>query len=238
MNPSAGSPAAGLISQVLPAGVAGVESWADGHEITLFPAEEEYIAGATPPRHREFRDVRWCARQALASMGAPPGPLIPTATGAEFLVRYPTWPPGYTGCLTHCDGYRAAAVADTADVLALGIDAEPHDRLPAPALGRIVGPEELDRLAALRSEHPGVAWDRVLFSAKESVFKAWFPLTQLWFDLRDCTISIDPTGATFTAGLPQDPPEAATPTRPAVLGRWAVSGTLSEGHIVTSAVIR
>jgi hypothetical protein len=89
-------------------------------------------------------------------MGAPPGPLVPTATGAEFLVRYPTWPPGYTGCLTHCDGYRAAAVA----------------------------------------------------------------------------------GATFTAGWRQDPPEAAAPTRPAVLGRWAVGGTLSEGHIATSVVIR
>ncbi|MEU2117031.1 4'-phosphopantetheinyl transferase superfamily protein [Streptomyces sp. NPDC016459] len=238
MNPSAGSPTAGLISQVLPAGVAGVESWATGHEITLFPTEEEYIAGATPARHREFRDVRWCARQALASMGAPPGPLIPTATGAEFLVQYPTWPPGYTGCLTHCEGYRAAAVADTADVLALGIDAEPHDRLPTPALGRIACHDELDRLAALHSEHPGVAWDRVLFSAKESVFKAWFPLTQRWFDLRDCTISIDPTAATFTADLQQDLPETATPTRPAVLGRWAVSGPACEGHIVTSAVIR
>ncbi|MGW4726337.1 hypothetical protein [Streptomyces sp. NPDC004292] len=54
---------------------------------TLFPAEEEYIAGAAPSRRREFRDVRWCARRALASLGAPPGPLVPTTTGTEFLVR-------------------------------------------------------------------------------------------------------------------------------------------------------
>ncbi|WP_121827847.1 4'-phosphopantetheinyl transferase superfamily protein [Streptomyces sp. S1] len=235
MNPSSGAPKAGLLSRVLPVGVAGVESWADGHEITLFPAEEEYIAGAAPSRRREFRDVRWCARRALASLGAPPGPLVPTATGAEFLVRYPAWPAGYTGSLTHCDGYRAAAVAAIADVLALGIDAEPHDRLPAPALGRVAGPEELEHLAALRAERPEVAWDRVLFSAKESVYKAWFPLTRRWFDIRDCPISIDPYGATFTAGPALDPPEGVTPV---VFGRWAVSGALAQGHVVTSAVIR
>ncbi|MFF2079076.1 4'-phosphopantetheinyl transferase [Kitasatospora sp. NPDC058162] len=210
----------------------------NGHEIELFPAEEEYIAGATASRRGEFRDVRWCARQALGSMGAPVGPLVPTATGAEFLVGYPTWPPGYTGCLTHCDGYRAAAVADTADALALGIDAEPHDRLPGPALGRVVGPEELDLLAALDSERPGVAWDRVLFSAKESVFKAWFPLTRQWFDLRDCVISVDPAGGGFTAALRRGSAATATPTRRAILGRWAVGGPRSGGHIVTSAVIR
>ncbi|MFE0698994.1 4'-phosphopantetheinyl transferase [Streptomyces sp. NPDC058872] len=238
MNQSQARMNADLISQVLPAGTVGVESWENGHEITLFPAEEEYIAGATPARHREFRDVRWCARQALASVGAPAGPLVPTATGAEFLVRYPTWPPGYTGCLTHCDGYRAAAVADVTDVLALGIDAEPHDRLPPPALSRIAGPDELDDLAALRSNHPGVAWDRVLFSAKESVFKAWFPLTRRWFDLRDCTISLDPAAATFTAWLRQDLSDTVPSARPAILGRWAVGGTASEGHVVTSAVIR
>lgn len=238
MNSPAGSPAAGLISHILPAGIVGAESWEGGHDITLLPAEEEYIAGATPSRRREFQDVRWCARQALASMGVPPAPLVPTVTGAEFLARYPAWPPGYTGCLTHCDGYRAAAVACTADVLAVGIDAELHDRLPEPALRRIVGPGEPDLLDTLWSQYPGVAWDRILFSAKESVYKAWFPLTRRWFDLRDCVISIDPVHATFSATVRQDLPETTAPARPVILGRWAIGGRLSGGHIVTSAVIR
>ncbi|MFF9064169.1 4'-phosphopantetheinyl transferase [Streptomyces sp. NPDC014891] len=238
MHPPSGDQAARLLSHVLPVDVTGVESWAVGHELTLFPAEAEYIAGAAPLRRREFQDVRWCARRALASMGAPLGPLIPTATGAEFLVQYPTWPSGYTGCLTHCDGYRAAAVAATADVLALGIDAEPHDRLPTPALRRIAGAEESDHLAVLRSEHPEVAWDRVMFSAKESVYKAWFPVTRRWFDIRDCAIAIDPAAGTFTASVPPDSPEGTAAGVPRVLGRWAVSGPLAEGHVVTSAVIR
>ncbi|MFC9793967.1 4'-phosphopantetheinyl transferase [Streptomyces sp. NPDC127584] len=215
-----------------------MESWADGHAITLFPAELAYIDGAAPRRRREFQDVRWCARQALASMGAPLGPLIPTATGAEFLARYPTWPPGYVGCLTHCDGYRAAAVGATDGVLALGIDAETHDHLPEPALNRVASRAELAHLSVLRSTQPEVAWDRILFSAKESVYKAWFPLTRRWFDIRDCAIVVDPREGTFTASLPRNSSEGATSAPPAVVGRWAVSGPVPEGHVVTSAVIR
>ena len=37
-------------------------------------------------------------------------------------------------------------------------------------------PAKRARLAALADALPGVAWDRLLFSAKESVYKAWAPI--------------------------------------------------------------
>jgi 4'-phosphopantetheinyl transferase EntD len=227
-----------LVTAVLPDGAAGAESWTDDRDITLFPAEEDYIADATPSRRREFTTVRWCARQALTALGAPHEPLVPAVKGAEFLSRYPAWPQGFTGSLTHCHGYRAAAVAGTGEIRALGIDAEPHDSLPAPALGKITSSGERELLDALRSRNPDIAWDRIVFSAKESVFKAWFPLTRRWFDLPDCTISINPAHAAFTADLPPEVVAAVPATRFTVIGRWAVSGALRQGHIVTSAVIR
>jgi 4'-phosphopantetheinyl transferase EntD len=58
------------------------------------------------------------------------------------------------GSITHCDGYRAAAVALATEVAAIGIDAEPHDPLPAGILDRVTLPAD-----ALGDPLPGVHWD-------------------------------------------------------------------------------
>lgn len=75
-------------------------------------------------RQREFATARSCARTALARLGVPPVPVLASPRGA------PRWPAGVVGSITHCDGYRAAAVAYTRDVVSLGIDAEPDEPLP------------------------------------------------------------------------------------------------------------
>lgn len=51
-------------------------------------------------------------------------------------------------------------------------------------------PTEVDRLERLGARTPAVHWDRLLFSAKESVYKAWFPLTQQWLDFSEADIDI------------------------------------------------
>jgi 4'-phosphopantetheinyl transferase EntD len=37
-------------------------------------------------------------------------------------------------------------------------------------------------------------WDRLLFSAKESVYKAWYSLAHQWLDFSECTIVWSPSG--------------------------------------------
>src|SRR6516225_8640665 len=91
----------------------------------LFPAEEPAVRTAGPRRRAEFTAGRRCAREALARLGLPAAPVLAGRAGE------PRWPAGVTGSITHCAGYRACAVARTADVTALGIDAEPDARLPA-----------------------------------------------------------------------------------------------------------
>jgi 4'-phosphopantetheinyl transferase EntD len=44
-------------------------------------------------------------------------------------------------------------------------------------LGIVAVAGEQERLRRLKAAAPGTCWDRLLFSAKESVYKAWFPLT-------------------------------------------------------------
>src|SRR5258706_11349430 len=160
-----------MIGDILPRAVSVVEEFGDRDDAMLFPAEAEVIARAIEKRRREFTTTRSCAREALAGIGFA---LAPIATG---LRGAPQWPAGVVGSMTHCDGYRAAAVAHDRDVVTIGIDAEPHDRLPDGVLNSIALPEEESWIRGLSMTEPRIHWDRLLFSAKESVYKAWFPLT-------------------------------------------------------------
>jgi 4'-phosphopantetheinyl transferase EntD len=89
-----------------------------------------------------------------------------------------------------------------ADVITtVGIDAEPNEALTDGVLEAVSLPGERDRIGLLRREHPEVHWDRLLFSAKESVYKAWFPLTSRWLDFADADVTFDPLAGTFQAQL-------------------------------------
>jgi 4'-phosphopantetheinyl transferase EntD len=125
-------------------------------------------------------------------------PILPGVGGA------PTWPAGVQGSMTHCPGYAAAAVGPVAQISAIGIDAEPDAPLPDGVLNLIATPAEQDRLATIQPEADSPDWDRLLFSAKEAVYKAWFPLVGEWLDHQDAEIVFHPHEATFTALLSRD----------------------------------
>jgi 4'-phosphopantetheinyl transferase EntD len=46
-------------------------------------------------------------------------------------------------------------------------------------------------LAGLTAADSAVCWDGVLFSAKETVYKAWFPLTHRWLGFEQASITIN-----------------------------------------------
>jgi 4'-phosphopantetheinyl transferase EntD len=216
-----------VIERILPPGVAAAEAFTDPPGVQLFPAEEAVIAKAAGQRRREFATARACARAALASLGLPPVPILPGPRGA------PRWPAGVVGSMTHCAGYRAGAVAHDRDVLTIGLDAEPHGALPDGVLRAVASGDEQARLAAIAIAVPGVCWDRMLFSAKESVYKAWFPLTGRWLGFEDASVTIDPANATFTARLLVDGPEVNGAALTGFGGRWLVGG----GLIITAIVV-
>lgn len=180
------------ISRIVPGPVRWAERFSDDAAVRLFDEEHAVVARAVDKRRREFATARACAREALGALGFPPVPLVPGSHGA------PTWPSGIAGSMTHCTGYRAAAVARTGDVAALGIDAEPNRPLPSGVLSVIASPEEVSALRGLPGV--GVAWDRLLFSAKESVYKAWYPIAQRWLEFQEAVVTLDPAG-TFEARL-------------------------------------
>jgi 4'-phosphopantetheinyl transferase EntD len=184
-----------VLELLLPAGVAVAEAFADRPGETVFPGEEDLIAKAVDVRRREFVTGRRCAREALAALGHPAAPIRPGPG------RDPQWPAGVVGSITHCAGYRAAAVAPDAVVAGIGIDAEPNAALPEGVARAVTVPDELPQLAALDRAHPEIHWGRLLFSAKESVYKAWYPLTGRWLGFEDARVTIDAVSRTFTAHL-------------------------------------
>jgi enterobactin synthetase component D / holo-[acyl-carrier protein] synthase len=184
-----------MITDILPAGVVAAECFGPPGDPELFPAEATAIATADPVRRAEFAAGRAVAHAALARLGAPAGPILPGRAGE------PRWPDGVVGSITHCAGYRACAVALGRDVTAIGIDAEPCLALANGLLMVVTGDAERAWLAELSAAGQGTPWDRVLFSAKESVYKAWYPHTGQRPSLRSMTVRICPAG-TFAADLP------------------------------------
>ena len=218
-----------MIEKILPAGVVCVEAFGDREDAVLFPEEEALLVRAVEKRRREFTTARDCARRALATLGVPPAPILPGERGA------PQWPPGIVGSITHCAGYRGVAVAHAGDVLAVGIDAEPNDVLPGGVLGAVSAPGERARLRDLSTATPGTCWDRLLFSAKESVYKAWFPLTKRWLGFEDAEITFDIVNGTFDAQLLAGDVKVGGSSLASLRGRWLACDGLLMTAVVVSA---
>ncbi|MEV6228711.1 4'-phosphopantetheinyl transferase superfamily protein [Saccharopolyspora shandongensis] len=203
-----------MIEELLPAEVSSAEAFDDPPDVVLFPEEEALIARARDKRRREFTTGRWCARQALSRLGVPPAPLLRGERGA------PQWPAGILGSITHCTGYRAAVAARAEEVHTVGIDAEPHAPLPDGVLNVVSLEAERADLARLSAARPDTHWDRILFSCKETVYKAWYPITGRWLGFEDARLELG-TG-TFTAHLRKEGAELAGRPLTAFTGRWLV----------------
>ncbi|SDK17435.1 4'-phosphopantetheinyl transferase EntD (siderophore biosynthesis) [Actinopolyspora mzabensis] len=212
-----------MIERILPEAAVSSEVFGDDPHARLLPEEEQYVARAVERRRREFTLARSCARRALGELGHP-----------DFAVhsgewREPKWPHGVVGSITHCRGYCAAAVAPTSVVCSLGIDAEIDDALPEGVLRQVTVERERDLLAGLPA---GANWDRLLFSAKESVYKAWFPLTGRWLGFEDAFVRIDPPGE-FHAELVEAPAPSSAGELTGFSGRFR----FESGLVITAVTV-
>jgi enterobactin synthetase component D / holo-[acyl-carrier protein] synthase len=218
-----------VLDEVLPACAVAAEAWQDLPTTPLFAGERRLIARAVEKRRREFATARACAHRALRQLGVGAQPIGMGAHGE------PLWPRGVVGSLTHCNGYRAAAVARSDRLRGLGIDAEPHLPLPSGLLDAIAGPGEIRALGELAHAMPEVHWDRLAFSAKESLYKAWFPLTRQRPQFHDAHLVFDPRNRTFSARLTvrRSTPEGPEEQETAIAGRWLTN----DRHILTAVAL-
>jgi 4'-phosphopantetheinyl transferase EntD len=180
----------------------------------LLPDEERLVASAVAKRRHEFSHGRALARALLAEFGVPEAPLL---SGPQ---REPLWPSGLVGSVTHTDGLCVVAVAESERYAGIGVDVEPDAPLEDALAARICLPEERVRLAAQDFCEPAVA-TRLVFSAKEAVYKCQFYLTRrfLWFP--DVEIWLEPAGD-FRVRILAEVTELGDGAR--FVGRWARRG--------------
>jgi 4'-phosphopantetheinyl transferase EntD len=213
-----------IIAKILPAYAFVAEALDDIGHPDLFPEELALVRGAVRKRRNEFAVGRHLARRALSELGVSPRPIL---CGPN---REPAWPDGIVGSITHCSRYCAAAVASADVIYAIGIDAEINDPLPEDVL-RVVARRGERNWIASRTDR--VYWDRILFSAKESVFKASFPVTRRWLEFDDMEVTFDPSSGKFNATILTEGPVVGGRALTHLEGRYLVSGS----HLFTSVVL-
>jgi 4'-phosphopantetheinyl transferase EntD len=215
-----------VIETILPVGAVGADTWSEVGDGGLFAAERSAVSNAVPARRAAFTAGRACAHRALQQLGAPVCPILKGQHGE------PLWPSGVVGSVTHCAGYRACAVAHADVIATLGIDAEEHAPLSRGVLSRLATLDELASLQALAGSG-APHWDRLLFSAKESAYTAWFPFAGKRLRWADIVVTFRPDAATFFVRLAGPDLGLGRQRLTTLEGRWLVRC----GLIITSVAV-
>jgi len=183
----------------------------------LCAEEEALIDAAVLKRQREFRAGRNAAHAALQRLQAPQQAIL---RGSR---REPVWPPGYLGTIAHCLDLCVAACAIEGKITGLGIDVEPLSPLPEGVERYIHTEGEKSRL-----EQQGLP-QRLIFSAKESLYKCYYPLLGRFFGFQSVSLSFDKNAQTFCF-KPTASCEIEFPTELYFHGRYHISAT----HLITA----
>lgn len=203
----------GLFPLSTRAAVASIED----HTHDLHPIETKAIATALESRQHEFSTGRWLARELLAELGQSPV-AIPRAPD-----RTPHWPPGWVGSITHSGPLCAVAVARSTAQCGIGIDLEP-DRAPKPGLERLICfGKELSWIGAAGDAERGRRC-RLVFSAKEAVYKAFHLRTGRVWRFSEVSLELDLDRGVFDAQLPPDAGPKSIVGRFIRRNGWIVSG--------------
>ncbi|MBL4579900.1 MAG: 4'-phosphopantetheinyl transferase superfamily protein, partial [SAR324 cluster bacterium] len=112
--------------------------------------------------------------------------------------REPYWPKSVRGSITHSEGFAAAAVGLAKDVSGIGIDLESLSRVVDFNIRRhVCVDKEREFLESLPTEQAN-RYLRIIFSAKESIFKCFFPISQTYLYFQDAEIIIDDKNSEFS----------------------------------------
>jgi len=140
----------------------------------------------SPKRRLDFVAGRYCALKALEKSGVKNCRGIGVRTNGA-----PDWPQGWTGSITHTDGFASAAVVRADSLHGLGIDSERvMTRETADEVaGLSLLPSEIQRWEnQLQKALSFESYVTLIFSAKESVYKCLNPIIGRFLEFHDVEI--------------------------------------------------
>lgn len=153
---------------------------------------------AVEARKKEFVLGRAACYQALKEIGFIHPP--PVLKGAY---NEPIWPRGCRGSLTHAQDIAVCAISPDDRINGIGIDLEKitgkRDDLFADAFGVVAAGSELEWI--LSDPARSLLRAKMIFSAKEAAFKAYFPHVLRYIDFKDAVLMWDEDQKRFTGRL-------------------------------------
>ena len=158
-------------------------------------SEEQAIAETfcSQKRRSEFTLGRICAHRALSRFSLESEPILRNPE-----TREPYWPDSVLGSITHSDGYAAVAVGFKNEIKGIGIDMENFSRNVAFNIRRHVCVDsEIKWLESLPIIQANRAL-RIIFSAKESIFKCLYPSTKRYLNFKDAEVTINESKNNFS----------------------------------------
>lgn len=177
-----------LNALVPPELVIGHRLIAAGDEDALMPEEAASIASQVTAVRRASGAARIVVRALFPRLGQDIAPVPRGGSGA------PVWPAGIAGSIAHDTRIAVAAVGWQRDIPSVGIDIEPASPLPPDMLALVATPRELEKGAddPLRG--------RLLFAAKEAVYKAVYPLDRGFLEFQDIAVDLEGNKAVTNTG--------------------------------------
>ncbi|HKW35887.1 MAG TPA: 4'-phosphopantetheinyl transferase superfamily protein [Candidatus Acidoferrum sp.] len=173
-------------------------------DYALHPEEVRILSPRAYRRRRaDFTMGRAAAHFAMKQIGLEnPGPVLRGPVGE------PLWCDGIVGSITHCYPWSAAVVVKYSNQVAIGVDLETMEGMQGTDISRLVC-----RKAELAWVKHGDFRERLtmIFSAKEAVYKAFYPLCRRYIDFMEVGLAPFPGQcgfqgeflATLDAGLPK-----------------------------------
>ena len=156
-----------------------------GYNNNVFQEEIKISQSFSGLRKNQFLAGRTCAHNALSFFGSDD-----TAILRDLKTREPIWPRGFCGTITHHNSYAAAAVAKSKNIFGVGIDLENLTRrIDFSVFKYICTKNERNCLINCDKESADRKL-KILFSAKESIFKAYFPLTKINLKFQEAEIKL------------------------------------------------
>jgi len=157
---------------------------------------EEYVIAesfGSQKRRAEFKIGRKCAHEALSRFGLESEPILRNSE-----TREPCWPDSIRGSITHSAGFTAVAVGLKNKIKGIGIDLESFSgSIDFNIRTHICVDSELEWIDSLPTKQANRAL-RIIFSAKESIFKCLYPATKTYLTFKDAAVSVNETEKNFS----------------------------------------
>jgi len=150
-----------------------------------------HIKNANEKRQKEYATVRQCAKKLLSALNIKTDYILSDDNNA------PVWPDGICGSLSHSNTAYCAVIAKKENYNSIGIDIEDRSRKISPgAVKFFVNPDEEKFINRIDDNFDLII--KIIFSAKESIFKLIYPLIKKKFYFKDVSVFPDLANHSFT----------------------------------------